>query len=143
RLLAALPRADYERLLPDLEPVCLAQKQLLTEPDEPITHVYFLRGAVASILAYMADGAAVEGATVGREGLIGLPLLMGDGMGTEVAICQVPGRAARIKAEALVAIAPRSPALIQAVQRYALALMGQMVRTAGCNRVHPVEERCA
>ena len=143
RLLAALPRPEYERLLPDIEPVSLAQKQSLTEPDEPITHVYFPRGAVASILAYMADGAAVEGATVGREGLIGLPMLMGDGIGTEVAICQVPGPAARIRSEALLAIAPQSSALMHAVHRYALALMGQMVRTAGCNRVHPVEERCA
>jgi CRP-like cAMP-binding protein len=143
RLLATLPHSEYERLLPDLEPVVLHQKQSLTEPDEPIRYVYFLRQAVASILAYMEDGTAVEGATVGREGLIGLPTLMGDGMATEVAICQVPGSSARITSGALVAIAPLCPTLVQAVQRYTLALMGQMVRTAGCNRVHPVEERCA
>jgi CRP-like cAMP-binding protein len=117
--------------------------QSLTDPDEPITHVYFPRGAVASILAYMEDGSAVEGATVGAEGLIGLPVLMGDGIGNEVVICQVPGKAARISARALTAIASNSGALIRAVQRYALALMGQLVRTAGCNRVHPVDERCA
>jgi len=143
RLLAALPQVEYERLLPDLEPVGLVQKQSLTQPDEPITHVYFPRGAVASILAYMEDGAAVEGATVGREGLIGLPALMADRIGTEVAICQVPGEAVRITSEAIMATASHSPALLQMVHRYALALMGQMVRTAGCNRVHPVEERCA
>ncbi len=142
-ILAALPSQDYEGLLPHLTSVSLEHKQSLTQPNERVTHVYFPRGAVASILAYMDDGLAVEGATVGREGLIGLPVLMGDGMGTEVAICQVPGGAARITSAELIAAAARSVALGRIVQRYALALMGQMVRTAGCNRVHPLEERCA
>ncbi len=143
RLLAALPDQEYERLLPALESIVLEQKQSLTELDEPIEYVYFPRQAVGSILAYMEDGMAVEGATVGREGLIGLPTLMGDGMGSEVAICQVTGSAARISSRALLSIAPHCTTLVRLVQRYALALMGQMVRTAGCNRVHPVEERCA
>jgi CRP-like cAMP-binding protein len=143
RLLAALPAADYARLLPALEPVRLEHKQVLTRMDAPIDHVYFPRDAVTSILVPMDDGQDVEGATVGNEGLIGLPVFLGDAMGTELVICQVPGAAFQITIAAVREVAAQSPALVRAVHRYTLALMGQMNRTAGCNRIHPVDERCA
>jgi len=91
----------------------------------------------------MEDGHSVEGATVGIEGLAGLPVFLGDGSAQDEVICQVPGPGARMTAERFRMVVESSPALHEMLHRYALALMGQLIRTAGCNRAHPVEERCA
>jgi len=143
QLLASLPSAEYAAVAADLESVYIEHKQLLSAPDEPATHVYFPRGAVVSILAPMEDGHSVEGATVGIEGLAGLPVFLGDGSAQDEVICQVPGPGARMTAERFRMVVESSPALHEMLHRYALALMGQLIRTAGCNRAHPVEERCA
>ena len=71
RLLAALPRNDYERLLPELEPVSLAFKEVLAEPHQPAPYVYFPRSGVVSLVTYMADGEGTEVGIVGREGMPG------------------------------------------------------------------------
>jgi hypothetical protein len=76
-LLAALPQEEYQRLLPNLEPVSLSIKQVLYEPNEPIEYAYFFNNAVASLLNLMQDGQTIEAATVGKEGMIGVPLLLG------------------------------------------------------------------
>lgn len=96
-----------------------------------------------SVVVDMEEGQLVEGATIGREGMVGLAVYLGDGIGTETAFCQVAGPAARVRARDFRAAVDRSPVLQDVLRRYALALMGQMTRTAGCNRIHPVEERCA
>ena len=143
RLLAALPPADYDALAPDLEDVALAHKEVLAVRGQPLSYVYFPRGAVGSILVVMDDGQAVEGATIGDEGMLGLVAFLGDGISIDDAVCQVTGRAARITVRAFRAACDRSGWLREVLHRYTLALMGQMTRTAGCNRVHPVEERLA
>jgi CRP-like cAMP-binding protein len=143
QLLASLPQAEYLALLPALESVCIEHKQYLSGPDESITHVYFPRGAVISILAPMEDGQSVEGATIGIEGVAGLPVFLGDGRAHDEVICQVAGPGARMTAENFRVAFERSPAFHDKLHRYTLALMGQLIRTAGCNRAHPVEERCA
>src|SRR5205823_9005619 len=99
QLLACLPLAEYRSLLQDLEPVHIEHKQYLSGPDESITHVYFPRGAVISILAPMEDGQSVEGATIGMEGVAGLPVFLGDGSAQDEVICQIPGAGARMTAE--------------------------------------------
>jgi CRP-like cAMP-binding protein len=91
----------------------------------------------------MDDGVMVEGATVGDEGLIGLATFLGDGTATDDAICQVAGQAACLSTKEFRDAYTRSAPLQEVLRRYALALMGQLTRTAGCNRVHPIEERCA
>jgi CRP-like cAMP-binding protein len=143
RLLAALPLADYEALAPHISDVTLAHRQVIATRGQPLQHVYFPRGAVLSILVTMDDGQAVEGATIGHEGMLGLAAFLGDGTSIEDAVCQVSGQAARMHVSDLQAASDRSGPLHDVLHRYALALMGQMTRTAGCNRVHPVEERLA
>jgi CRP-like cAMP-binding protein len=143
RLLAALPRVEYEALAPHLTDVPIAHRQELMALGQPLTAVYFPRGAVMSVLVTMDDGAAVEGATIGQEGMVGLAAFLDDGISIDDAVCQVPGRAARLDVQEFRSVAERSPVLQHVLRRYTLALMGQMTRTAGCNRVHPVEERLA
>jgi hypothetical protein len=130
-------------MLPDLQSVHIEHKQYLSGPDQSIEFVYFPRGAVISMLAPMEDGQSVEGATIGIEGLAGLPVFLGDGSAQEEVICQVAGPGVRMTAQSFRLAYERSPVLHDQLHRYTLALMGQLIRTAGCNRAHPIEERCA
>ncbi|MBI2756529.1 MAG: Crp/Fnr family transcriptional regulator [Chloroflexi bacterium] len=130
-------------MLPRLQTQHLTAKQVLGMPDEPIQRVYFPRGAVISLLVPMESGASVEAATVGWEGMFGLPVYLGDGLAQDETVCQISGEAASMSVTAFRQAVADCPELQTLLQRYALALMGQMARTAGCNRAHPVEERCA
>jgi CRP-like cAMP-binding protein len=142
RLLAALPSTLYDALLPNLESVHLEHGQVLARPKEPMQAAYFPRGAVTSVLVPMEDGSAVETATIGREGMIGLPLFLSGGIGHDKVICQIDGRAACLPAAAFrEAVAARE--FQELLHHYTLALMGQMARTTGCNRSHSIEQRSA
>ncbi len=74
RLLAALPPSEYRRLLPKLETVSLSLKQLIYESLKTIDYVHFPLNGVVSIVAFMNDGTGIEVATVGNEGMVGLPV---------------------------------------------------------------------
>jgi CRP-like cAMP-binding protein len=142
--LASLPDAEYRPLLAQLEQVRLVQGASLCGPGDD--GVYFPRGAVASLVVLMDDGQAVEAATVGREGMVGVPQVMDetvDRLDAVERMCQVPGRAARLPLDQARAMARRGSVLHERLDKYAVALLGQASRTAGCNRAHPVEERCA
>ncbi|HEY7089740.1 MAG TPA: hypothetical protein VH518_16705 [Tepidisphaeraceae bacterium] len=82
KLLASLPRADFTRLRPHLRTVPLAVKQILHPRNETIREVFFPNGGVASITAVMQDGAMVEIATIGDEGLIGINAFFGPALMT-------------------------------------------------------------
>src|SRR5436305_428588 len=98
RLLATLPRKEYERLLPKLEPVALAFKQVLAEPDQPVPYVYFPRNGVISLVTYMADGSGSEVGILGNEGMAGISIFLGSGREPGRVFCQVPGEALCMKA---------------------------------------------
>src|SRR5437660_69922 len=76
RLLAALPAADYTRILPSLTVVPLTLKNVLHKPGEPIQDVYFPGGGFCSMLTVLEDGAMVEIATIGREGMVGVSAVL-------------------------------------------------------------------
>jgi CRP-like cAMP-binding protein len=147
RLLAALPSEDLERLRPQLTPVQLAVRDVLYEPNKPIAAVYFPTSGVTSIVATMDDGAAVEVATIGNEGMVGLPVFLGAESAPTTAFCQVAGTALRLDANGLRDLlgeeGSHSTALMRVLSRYTQALMNQIGQTAACNRHHPIEQRCA
>ncbi|MFN2566813.1 MAG: Crp/Fnr family transcriptional regulator [Gemmatimonadaceae bacterium] len=143
RILAALPRTQLARLAPSLERVALETGEVLFDPDRPIKYVYFPEDCVASIVGIMADGSAVETATVGREGMVGLPIFLGDGRTSLQAFCQVAGEALRMDARKFrqeLARGERLPALLG---RYTQALIVQIGQSSACNRLHPLRQRCA
>src|SRR5262245_23971744 len=76
KLLAALPGHEYDRLRPHLEPVSLSLKQVLFEPGENISHVYFPTGSVVCTVLVL-DDASMETGIVGSEGMVGLPVFLG------------------------------------------------------------------
>jgi CRP-like cAMP-binding protein len=143
QLLASLPCDEYARLFLNLEPVSLRAKQILALPDEPIGHVYFLRDAVVSLLVEMENGSSIEAASVGSEGLIGLGAFLAHGTETDAMVVQIPGGAARMSTTAFHEAVWRGSKLQLVLQRYTLAFMQQLARTAGCNRMHSVQQRCA
>lgn len=141
-LIAALPQQEYERLLPNLEPVTLSSKQVLYQPNEPIEYAYFPNKAVGSLLNLMLDGQTIEAATVGKEGMLGVPLLLGTNQIPLQVIVQIPGDGLRMKAEVFKAEVYWGCPLHTLLLRYMQTLMNQISQTAACNRLHSVEERC-
>ncbi len=142
RLLAALPAEDFAALAPELERVSLDLRRVVIEVDEPITHVYFPESCVISVLGLTSDGGAVETATIGNEGMSGLPLFLGTDRTAAQAFCQVPGDALRLDADAFRRAATQS-SLRLLLGRYTQALFTLVGQASACNRLHPARERCA
>ncbi|MBL6459127.1 Crp/Fnr family transcriptional regulator [Belnapia sp. T6] len=143
RLLAALSPEDLSRLWPRLEPVELGLREILQEPEKPITAVYFPETSWASMLAYMEDGDAAEVGLIGREGMVGLPVLLGGDSDDLEAMVQCAGTALRMDAAAFREAVETIPALRTLLLRYALAHHGQVARTAACNGRHHTDQRLA
>jgi CRP-like cAMP-binding protein len=143
RLLAALPLVEYEALLPHLQVVDLPARKVLAFPEQRMEYVYFERTGLASVLVPMEDGKSVEGAIVGNEGIVGLPAFLGDGVAREELVQIAAGHAVRLPVSIFRDVARRSATMQLLLSRYTLALMTHMARTAGCNRVHSVDQRLA
>ena len=141
-LLAALPSAELERLLPSLESVPLEDGMPIHEPHEPITRVYFPTNGIISLVSEMAEG-TVEVGTIGREGMTGLPLVLGATTMPSRAFVQVPGHAFCMRDADLVAAMRGSATFERLLFRSVLALYDQTAQHAACNRLHTLEERCA
>ena len=143
RLLAALPPSDFERLAASLTPVPLVLKQFMMEADEPIEAAYFIETGMSSYLAYLEGGEALEVGIIGREGMVGLPLILGVDSATVGAMVQLEGTALRINPAALRQAFNESEALRTRLLRYMQALHAQVSQTAVCNGRHTLEERLA
>ncbi|MDJ0388499.1 Crp/Fnr family transcriptional regulator [Roseomonas sp. E05] len=143
RLLAALPPESLDRLRPFLTQVDLSIREILHEPEVPITAVYFPEQEWASMLATLEDGDGAEVGLIGFEGVIGLPALLGEPCDDLEAMVQNPGAAYSLSVEALREAMEADPALRQMLLRYVLAHHGQVARTAACNGRHQTEQRLA
>jgi CRP-like cAMP-binding protein len=143
RLLAALPDADFGRLAPHMRSVRFEAQEILTDPVSTIRNVYFPRDAVASMLTVMEDGSSVEVATVGNEGMIGLPVFLGTETMPVDVLVQIPGEASVLDAAVFLAAAQNGGALRNLVHRYTQALLGQIAQAGACSRLHSVDRRCA
>ena len=142
-LLAALPPAELAAIRPHLEHVELQQREGLFEPDAPIRHVFFPGTAVVSLTSILRGGATVEIGTTGREGMVGLPVFLGEDVGTVRAFAQIPGTAERMESRAFARLSATSGAFHALLLRYTHAFLTQVAQTAACNGAHLVEQRCA
>ena len=143
RILAARPPEDWEWVRAHAEPVELDLRQVLVEPNQPIRHVYFPENAVVSILGLMEDGSAVETATVGNEGMVGVPVFLGAMQMAGQAFAQVPGTGWRMPAGVLREEARRGSTLARLLGRYTQALFTLVAQSSACNRKHGLAQRCA
>jgi CRP-like cAMP-binding protein len=142
RLLASLSIADYERLRPHLEPVRLEYKRPLYEVNKPIEFVYFIETGVSSLVNTMANGDASEVGTIGNEGVVGLPILLGDVQAPNSVYMQVPGAGLRMKASLFREELLHSASLRTAMLHYVHALFNQVTQSAACAHFHSLEQRC-
>jgi CRP-like cAMP-binding protein len=140
-LLAALPAADYERLLPHLELVPLPLGWALHESGCEQGYVYFPTTSIVSLLYIMEDGSSAEVAVVGHEGVVGIALFMGGETTPSRAVVQSAGFGYRLKASVLKGEFERGGPLQHLLLRYTQALITQMAQTAVCNRHHTVEQQ--
>jgi len=143
RLLDLLPAADRRRLLDHMELVELDLRQPVYEPGKPIEYVYFPLTTVISMLAVMDDGQAVEVATMGNEGMAGLPVFLGATSSPDRAFAQVPGRALRMSAGEFRELANGAGTVQGLLQRYTQAFFVQLAQGAACNRLHSTDQRLA
>jgi CRP-like cAMP-binding protein len=140
-LLESLAADDYGLISPHLTPVDLERGRLLYDPGDKIDTVYFPHDGVISLMTLMENGAAIESATIGREGALGLMAAVAPRQSLSRAIVQTPVRASRIGAGALHDAWGKSPRIRDLVDRHNEALFGHAIQSVACNALHSVEAR--
>lgn len=143
KILAALSQADYQNVFSQLEPVSLAQGQVIYEADSPINYVYFPETAVFSMLSTMEDGRTVEVGPVGHEGLVGLRIFLGAEISVDQVIVHVAGEARRLRASAFKAALSAHGAMSDKLVRYTQMLLTMTARSGACNKLHSTEQQLA
>jgi CRP-like cAMP-binding protein len=141
RLLAALPGELQLRLLPRMEKVSLPIRQVLHEPNERLSHVWFPLSGVVSIVVILGDGTTVDAGSVGNEGMVGTAVFLGAECSPTRGFSQVAGQALKMPVDAFKRSLREFPELHDIAQRYTQGLINQMTQTAVCNHVHSVEQR--
>jgi CRP-like cAMP-binding protein len=140
-LLAALPEAEWQRWLPQLERVEMPLGQVLYESGGTLSHVYFPTTAIISLLYVMENGASAEIAVVGNEGIVGISLFMGGDSTSSRAVVQSAGLGLRLKAQIMKDDFNRAGPVLHLLLRYTQALITQMAQTAVCNRHHSLDQQ--
>jgi CRP-like cAMP-binding protein len=142
RLLGLLRPSDYARLRPHLRQVSLEYRQPLYDAGKTIGFVYFIETGVGSLVNTMSNGQAAEVGTIGNEGVVGLPLVLGDAVAPTSVYVQVPGGGLRMTAARFKQELARSASLRAVMLHYAHAFFNQVAQSAACNHFHPIQQRC-
>src|SRR5260370_10851840 len=138
-LLDAMPPGSVERLTPHLEPFAL----VLTKPVDPVEHVYFPVAGMISVVATMANGAAIEVGMIGREGMYSVSAILSDNLPFQSAMVQLPGHALRLRTRLLRQEMQAEAVLQKRLPRYTQATLNAVAQLAACNRLHLLEQRFA
>jgi CRP-like cAMP-binding protein len=142
RLLDLLSPNDLEQLRPYLQPLTFEYKQVLYEPNVRIEWVHFPITGVASLVNTMKDGSAVEVGTIGNEGMVGVPIVLGDSIDPSSAYVQVPGSGLRLPASILEEKLRGSSSMRRVMLHYAHAFFSQIMQSAACAHFHSLDQRC-
>jgi len=144
-LLSLVPKEELEEIEPHMEQIDLKLRQSIYCDGQPQEFAVFPHAGVLSMvsLPHEEKGLLVEIATVGQEGMVGLPLVLGGDNIPGECFCQVPGQAGRIPARKFEQLVDALPTFRKVLLRYTQALITQISQGAACNRMHPIEERCA
>jgi CRP-like cAMP-binding protein len=143
-ILSAIDADEYAQLLPHLEVLELPLGANLYKSGDAIEYVYFPRTTLVSLVTHMKTGRAIEVGVIGRDGMVGIPVLLGDDIAFEQAVVQLAGSAVRMRSTVLKeAVQRRSSSLLTLLLLYTRSLMKQVMQTAACNRTHNERERLA
>src|SRR3954465_2879450 len=141
-LLGLLPTAEFERLTPMLHGVAFTRKQLLYRANSAIEYVCFPISGLLSATIGMKDGGSIEVATVGNEGMAGLPVIMGNDHSPHDVLVQIPGEALRMDVATFHAELNRGGLLRDVLMGYYSARTVQDSYQIACNGLHNVGQRC-
>jgi CRP-like cAMP-binding protein len=140
-ILAALPDAAWERLLPQLEWVQMPLDRVLHEPGGEMAYAYFPTTGIVSLMYETEDGSPIELAVVGNEGIVGVELFLGGRSLPTRAVVRGAGQAFRLPARAIKDEFDRAGPVMHLLLRYTQSLISQMAQTVVCNRHHSLEQR--
>lgn len=141
RLLAMLPREEYERILPHLSYVSFSLGEVVYESGGLMNYIYFPATAIISLLYMMENGSSAEMGMAGHEGVVGIALFMGGDTMPNRAVVQSAGGVFRMRAKVLQDEFARGGPFQRLLLRYTQALITQMSQTAVCNRLHEIEQQ--
>jgi CRP-like cAMP-binding protein len=142
-LIDGLPAQERERLGSIFDRRSFTIRDLVYAIGEPTRAIIFPIDSIFSLLSEMQDGRAVEVATVGNEGFVGVPaFLQGSFTNAHTAFCQIAGEALIAETAPFFEIVNGSSALHAALHRYTLALLTQIAQSSACNRLHAMQQRC-
>ena|ERR1700722_1763540 len=142
-ILLALPREEFQSIFPKLELVRMQPRQVLHEVGDTLRSVYFCNTGLISILSVLSDRKTVEVGLLGREGMIGLPLIAGFRTASNRAVVQIEGTALRVDRDAFSVLLRECPQLERKLQQFSQIMAMQATQIAACNRLHEVEARLA
>lgn len=142
-LLAALPPDEMASMLPLLDPVQVEAGDVLSEPGDAISHIYFPHDCLLSLLAVAEGRMTLEVGLVGREGMLGATVALGHETSQVRAVVQRAGSASRMETAAFRDEFARNPLLQKVIARYTDSLLAQAIQIAVCSRFHVLEARLA
>jgi CRP-like cAMP-binding protein len=140
-VLAALPAADFDQLLPHLRSIELPQDMLLFEAGDTINRVYFPHAGVVSLVVELASGETIEAAMIGREGVVGGLSALDSRISISRAIVQIAGAASVVDVDHVRHLAERSTAFHTTLIKHEQILLAQSQQSAACNATHTIEAR--
>lgn len=143
QLLKRLPAEELDEIAKLLSLKKFQIKDPVYEPGKPIEFVYFPQFGVESLVAYVHDDEVIEVATIGNEGFVGVPVMLGARSITGLCFCQIAGEALIMRAEDFKDCLSKFPRFQEIMNKYAETLFNQIAQNAACNRSHNLEERCA
>lgn len=143
QILTALPSSEYQRLLPYLQPVILTSGQILYQSQEQICDVYFPEQGLISIVTILENGANIEAARVGKDGVLGIPIILGSDFSINSAMVLIAGRAMRLEAEILQQEFNRGEQLQRLLLLYTQMRLTQVMQNVACYSQHKIEQRLA
>ena len=142
QLLAALPTLERERLTADAMSRFVEPGDVLYEPGQPITAVYFPVTSVVSVLTVLADSSAVETATIGREGLVGSFVALGDDVSPNArAVVQMGGELLAVDVRRFQHELRDTSRLRDLMNDYTRALLVHVSQSVACTAAHHVRQR--
>jgi CRP-like cAMP-binding protein len=140
-LFKSLPPAEWERLLPFIQPFDMPLGLVLSESGDKMNYVYFPTTAIVSLLYALENGSSAEIAVVGNEGCVGVSIFMGGQSTLSSSVVQSAGKSYRIKAQAILEEFGKAGPMMHLFLRYTQALITQMSQTAVCNRHHTLDQQ--
>ena len=143
RVLLAIPDNEFWAIRPHLESVELDSHKILHEAHEALQYAYFPNDGLLSLVVVLAEGKTVEAGIVGKEGLVGMPAIVGINRSPLREVVQITGEGSRIPVSSLRQLLGEATQLRYQLERFSILLGLQMAQTAGCNRLHDVEQRLA